>query len=99
MIKSTIASFPNQLSVFKAPKYICEKMDQAIKGFWWGHDPGEIKLQLKNWNDIRKSKSKRGLGIRKIEDMNKTLLGKQAWRIISKSRTLMVSTILPKYCK
>ena len=31
--------------------------------------------------------------------MNKALLGRQAWRMITKPKALMVSTLLSKYCK
>ena len=74
LIKSTIASLPNYtLSYFKAPKYICDKMDQVVRGFRWGHEPKERKLHLRSWNDICQRKQG-GLGIRKTKDMNKALL-------------------------
>ena len=31
--------------------------------------------------------------------MNKALLGKKAWRVISEPKSLMAITLLPKYCK
>ena len=31
--------------------------------------------------------------------MNMALLGKQAWRLLTKLETLVASTLLPKYCK
>ena len=47
LIKSTIASIPNySLSCFKAPISICNKIDQIIRGLWWGHDTGEKKDTL-----------------------------------------------------
>ena len=72
-------------------------MDQVVRGFWWGHEPCVKKLHLRNWEDLCQSKSIRGLGIRKTKNINRALLGKQAWRIISEPKSLMTSTRLPKY--
>ena len=98
MIKSTLTSIPNcTFSCFKAPGYVCNKIDQTLRSFWWGHELGERRIHLRNWETICQSKTKKGLGIRKTELMNITLLGKQAWRIITEPKTLMASTLLPKY--
>ena len=98
LIKSTLASIPiYTLSCFKAPFYICKKIDQMIKGFQWGHDPRAKKLHLSNRNDICSEKTHGGLGIRKIEVMNRAFLGKQAWRILTDQTTTMTTTLLPKY--
>ena len=39
------------------------------------------------------------MGIRKTEEMNMALLGKQAWRIITNPNSLLATILLPKYCK
>ena len=43
--------------------------------------------------------SRGGLGIRKTEEMNVALLGKQAWRILTKPESFVASVLLSKYCK
>ena len=96
----TLASLSNYtFSYFKAHAFICKKIDQTIRGFWWGHTLDIRKIHLKKWDGICQAKSHGGLGIRKTEVMNKSLLGKQAWRILTDSNSLVVATILPKYCK
>ena len=100
LIKSTLASVPiYSFSSFKAPKYICNKDDRIIKSIWWGHNPEEKKIHLKSWDSIYQNKSIGGTCIRKMEEMNKILLGKQAWKIIQKLDSLVASILLPKYCK
>ncbi|XVF50184.1 hypothetical protein PTKIN_Ptkin04bG0075500 [Pterospermum kingtungense] len=99
VIKSALSSMPNYiLSVFKAPSYVCEKIDQMVRNFWWGHKEDERKIHFRKWDFICQHKDKGGLGIRKTELMNKSLLSKQAWRIISNLEGLLAATLLPKYC-
>ena len=52
---------------------------------------------MKDWNYICQAKSNGGVGIRKIEEMNKALIEKQAWRIITKPDSLVASTLLLKF--
>ena len=60
LIKSTLTSIPNySLACFKAASYICKQIDKIIIGFWWGHESGERKLHLKDWNSLCLAKSKR----------------------------------------
>ena len=98
LIKSTLSSILNySLSCFKAPSSICNKIDQIIRSFQWGHNTGEKKIHLRSWDFICLAKSKGGTGIRRTEEINKTLLGKHAWRIISNLDSLVVAFFLPKY--
>ena len=77
---------------------MCKKLDQITRSFWWEHDVGKKKLHLKDWNSICQAKSDGVVGIRKMETMNRAMLGQQAWKMITKPNSLMASTLLPKYC-
>ena len=57
------------------------------------------KLHLKDWNSLCLDKSKGGIGIRRIDEMDKALIGKQSWRLITKLESHMANILLPKYCK
>lgn len=88
-----------QVFYFKASYFINNKIDQTIRSFQWGHDLETRKLHFKNWESICHSKGREGLGIRKTENLNKTLLGKQAWRLLTKPKNLLASIMTPQYCK
>ena len=70
------------------------------RNFWWGFK-GENKLGccLKSWDSICTPKSVGGLGIKKIEDMNKALVAKMTWEIASNVNKLWVQIFKKKYVK
>ena len=101
--RTTLISFVPQslplytFSCFKVPKSICNKMDAIVGSFWWGHEPGEKKLHLINWDKICKPKRWGGLGIKKFSPMNQALLEKQYWRLINSPQSLLARTFKAKY--
>lgn len=64
-----------------------------------GHDQGALKLQLKSWEALTQPKQWGVVGIRRLGLMNETLLGKQAWRIITKPNLFMPRIMRQKYCR
>jgi hypothetical protein len=59
LINSVLHSIPiYTFSVFKAPYTICKKLDSIVNAFWWGHEPGQKKLYMVNWDTISKPKEK-----------------------------------------
>lgn len=47
-------------SYFKVPEATCKKLDSIARSFWWGHEVGEKKLHLINWDTICQARSKGG---------------------------------------
>ena len=78
LISYVLQSLPlYTFSCFKVPESICNKMDAIVRSFWWGHETGDKKLHLINWDKICKPKRWGGLGIKKFSLMNQALLEKQ----------------------
>jgi hypothetical protein len=99
LINSVLNSIPiYTLSVFKAPITICNKLDSIINAFWWGHEPGQRKLHMTNWETLAQPKSLGGLGLKKFASMNKALIAKQYWRICNHPNLLLTKTLKSKYC-
>ncbi|KAK7859096.1 putative ribonuclease h protein, partial [Quercus suber] len=64
LIAFVLQSLPlYSFSCFKVSDAVCSKMDFIIRAFWWGHDYGERKLHLINWDRISQPKRMGGLRI------------------------------------
>ncbi|RVX06988.1 LINE-1 retrotransposable element ORF2 protein [Vitis vinifera] len=81
LIKSTLASMPiYQLSLFRMPKLVVKRLEKLQRDFLWGGGSMERKIHLINWAVVCTQKESGGLGIRKIDLLNKALLGKWIWQ-------------------
>ena len=61
LISSVLQSMPlYSFSCFKIPEAVCNKLDAITRAFWWGHNPGERKLHLINWDTICQPKARGG---------------------------------------
>ena len=76
LIKSTLASIPIYLlSLIRIPKSVAKRIEKIQRDFLWGGIL-ERKAHLINWKVVCSPKEEGGLGIRKIDLLNKALLGK-----------------------
>ncbi len=71
------------MSVFDVPKQTCDRMDKAIRRFWWKGDNASKKyMAWKNWKDLCSPKAEGGLGFREFKIFNQALLAKLGWMLI-----------------
>lgn len=61
------------------PKHTCSEMEKICRRFIWGQKEGRDKIHLVNWKKLCQPKEEDGLGLRKIEPMNKAFIMKLAW--------------------
>ena len=53
LISSVLQSMPlYSFSCFKIPEAVCNKLDAITRAFWWGHNLGERKFHLINWDTL-----------------------------------------------
>ncbi|KAJ9686999.1 hypothetical protein PVL29_015736 [Vitis rotundifolia] len=98
LIKSTLASIPiYQLSLFRMPKSVVKRIEKLQKDFLWGGGSLERKIHLINWEVVCTQKEKGGLGIWKIDLLNKALLGKWIWRFAYEKDFFWKKVIEVKY--
>ncbi|RVX03334.1 putative ribonuclease H protein [Vitis vinifera] len=62
------------------PKLVVKRLEKLQRDFLWGGGSLERKIHLINWAVVCTHKESGGLGIRKIDFLNKALLGKWIWR-------------------
>ena len=100
MLKSILSLMPTfAMTCFELPGSLCKRIHSTLTTrFWW--DPSETKKRIcwVSWDKLTKPKNIEGLGFRDIQQFNRALLGKLAWRIVTKPDCLMARTLLEKYC-
>ncbi|KAL7173002.1 hypothetical protein ACSBR2_032465 [Camellia fascicularis] len=79
------------------PECVAKEIAKIQSRFLWGGDELRRKIHLVSWDEISKSKSKRGLGFKRIRLMNDCLLLKWWWRFGSENDTLWKQVISSKY--
>ncbi|WJZ83602.1 hypothetical protein VitviT2T_003270 [Vitis vinifera] len=98
LIKSTLASIPIYLlSLIRIPKAVAKRIERIQRDFLWGGGCLEGKAHLINWKVVCSPKEEGGLGIRKIDLLNKALLGKWVWRYAYEKDNLWKTVIGVKY--
>ena len=81
------------MSVFKLPIGLCEDMQKAIAGFWWGNSQNHKSIHWSKWENMCQAKSRGGLGFRDLSSFNHALVAKQSWRIIQEPKSLVARVL------
>jgi hypothetical protein len=86
------------MSIFLLPKGFSHDLNSILRKFWWGFPPNKShNLTLLAWDNIYKPKSLSGLGIRSLDTMTLSLLGKLGWNLTIKKPMLWVQALAGKY--
>ncbi|KAL2937830.1 hypothetical protein RDABS01_021279 [Bienertia sinuspersici] len=98
LLKSVIQAIPTYImSMYKIPVEVIGKMKAAMANFWWGGKDERRKFHWKNWDAMCSPKVLGGMGFRDLEVFNVALLGRQAWRLIRGTETLLGRVMKAKY--
>lgn len=55
-------------------------------------------LCLKSWSSLCQPKAFDGFGFRRMKDMNKVLLAKLGWKVLTEPKSLWVQCVKVRYC-
>ena len=78
-------------------KSVVNRLEKLQRDFLWGGGSLERKTHLINWEVVCTRREKGGLGLRKIDSLNKVLLGKWVWRFAVEKDNLWRLMIRVKY--
>ena len=82
LIKSILSNLPiYTMSLFRIPKGVKYRLEKIQRDFLWGGGNLDRKIHLVGWRTICTIKKGGGLGIRRLEILNISLLGKWNWRL------------------
>ena len=82
LIHSVLSNMQNYwANLFILPKRSIKQMEKLIRSFLWSGIEHRHTGAKVAWADLNCPKSEGGLGIRKIEDMNKSLMASHIWEI------------------
>jgi len=100
LIKSTLTAIPAYvMQTVRLPRSVCDGLDKRVRRFLWGGTGLERKPHLVSWDIVTREKTKGGLGIRNMRQLNSAFLMKLGWRWHSEPSALWVRLLKEKYTK
>uniref|UniRef100_A0A803P267 Reverse transcriptase domain-containing protein n=1 Tax=Cannabis sativa TaxID=3483 RepID=A0A803P267_CANSA len=99
LIKTVAQALPSYaMSVFLLRLDISHEMEQCMAKFWWKTtNSKESGIHWKSWEKLCQHKSVGGLSFRNLRDHNIALLGKQGWRLLTNSNSLVSRIFKARY--
>nr|GEW55628.1 RNA-directed DNA polymerase, eukaryota [Tanacetum cinerariifolium] len=94
LLKSVLgSSLIYNLSLFKVPKTVLNKMENLRRNFFSGNQEGDRKISWVKWHTVLASKQYGGLGVSSFFALNRGLLAKWVWRFLSQDNSLWYRVI------
>ncbi|XP_026433075.1 uncharacterized protein LOC113330483 [Papaver somniferum] len=99
LIKSVISSYViHSMAFYKWPCTVIKQVERAIRNFLWSGDAEKRKYFTFLYDDLCLSKREGGLGIKKLNDVNRAMLMK-LWISIRDSNKIWARFLRAKYFK
>eukprot|EP01018_Ginkgo_biloba_P033943 Gb_40904 [translate_table: standard] len=79
------------------PASIRSKIEKIQKTFLWASSEGKKRLPLMAWEKFCLEKKVGGIGLRNLKDMNKALIGKLGWKLVTMESSVWTRILRAKY--
>ena len=100
LIQSHLESLPaHTMQCFQLPQSTSNHINKISRDFFWQKSDTEKGQPLLAWDKVCMPKSKGGLGLRKIESVNKAFQCKLAWKVLTNETSLWIQLLKDKYLK
>ncbi|XP_031131938.1 uncharacterized protein LOC116033325 [Ipomoea triloba] len=97
LLKSVAQSMPTfSMSVFLLPASVCLSIERVMNRYWWGAG-SERGIHWKAWDRLCIPKKYGGLGFKDLRAFNLAMLGKQAWRFLTRPQSLVARIYKARY--
>ncbi|XP_031090853.1 uncharacterized protein LOC115995843 [Ipomoea triloba] len=99
LLKSVAQAMPTfSMSVFLLPDSVCTSLERTMNRYWWGSGTvAERRIHWKAWDRLCLPKKFGGLGFKDLRAFNLAMLGKQAWRFLTKPTSLVAKVYKARY--
>lgn len=99
LIKTVAQAMPTYaMSMFLLPNDITKDFERSLSRYWWGiKENDKCGIHWMKWSRLSKHKSNGGMGFRDFREFNLALLGKQAWRLATQTKTLASKVYKARY--
>lgn len=99
LIKTVAQALPNfTMNVFLLPLELIKDIEKEMSKFFWNSsNENSSHISWMSWNRMSKHKHAGGLGFKCLRDFNLSMLGKQCWRLITNSDSLVARVYRAKY--
>ena len=78
---------------------IRSKLEKIQKAFLWAGSKIKKRLPLVAWDKVCVGKKVGGFGLRSLKDMNKSLIGKLMWNVMTKESPVWIRILREKYLR
>ena len=80
------------MSVLLLPRGVCHDIELMLNSFWWGGKPnGGRGIHWARWDKLCAPKAVDGMGFRRLNEFNLTLLCKQDWKLMTEPSSLVAN--------
>lgn len=91
LTKSMLNVIPTfQMQRQKLPASVHKELDHMCKECIWGDEKQQKRIHMISWQTFCKPKTNGGLGLRRATDMNKAMLAKHNWRLLTDEDKLWI---------